>query len=247
MREWRIFLRRLKDLLQPPRYPEYEEYGRAERTSAGVSTEDASAKLRRVQLVGVFAAIVSIGGGAWMYFGESAPRPATEDPRVREALASQFLTHTGAEGAQPAPRDNLDEIKRWAADIERRVERNVDSVPNVVPGSYRPSAPYYGQGFDASLPLALPAPAVLYDSFPESPAYGEPAAPSSSGGAFAASARTAREPEPAYPAVIPSPAPVMPPAASSPDHASAGDSPAGRYARSGYEPIDYRPRTLERY
>lgn len=247
MREWRRLLRRLKDLVHPPRYPEYEEYGRADHASPGVPAEDDSTKLRRVQLVGAFAVIISMGGAAWMYFGESAPRPVAEDPRVREALASQVLANTGAEGAQPAPRDNLDEIKRWAADLERRVERNVDSVPVAVPGPYRPSAPYYGQGFDASLPLALPAPALPYDSFPESSAYAEPAAPSPPGGAPAASARTAREPEPAYPALSPSPAPVMPPTASPPEHTSPEDSPARRYAPSAYEPIDYRPRTLERY
>lgn len=243
MREWRRLLRRLKDVIHPPRYPEYEEYGHPESAVPGVQAEDDATKMRRVQLVAAFAVIISIGGAAWMYFGESAPRPVAEDPRVREALASQVLANSGVEGVQPPPRDNLDEIKRWAADLERRVERNVDSVPVVVPGATRPSAPYYGQGFDPTIPLALPTPALPYDSYPEVAAYGEPSGSRPAGGLPGASVRAATEPVPASPV----PAPAAPTAPPAPEAGVPPDSPAGRYAPSAYEPIDYRPRVLERY
>ncbi len=242
MGEWQRLFRRLRDRISPPTYPEYQEYrddGDATRTGgtgAGVGgADDDVLKMRRVRMVGVLAVLLSLGAGAWLYFADRSDA-VSGGPRLREALTSEMLKADGVDPlAGNPPQDSLDNIKRWASDLERRMERSIeDTAAPMVPPGARPAASYYGQGYDMNQPLVFPDAEATYRETDAVGVYGS--VPASPPRAVATTTIAAAPVVPVAPAVAPPPA-----------SGTRSDSPENPYQRRNLEPVTYEPRNVDPY
>lgn len=214
MRLWQ----RLLDLINPPAYPEYQEYrDQEEAENAPFVADDSAVKIRRLKGVAAFAVVLSLAGGAWLYSQGTlfVKKPKLEiDPN----LATEMLKEIAPE----EKKETLDDVKRWAQQLEASVVRDVMDTRPAMRGPFgnRPAA-----GGPASQ-----APYEPYEAYEPYVSADTPSAPEQTPVAVA--------PEPAPAPVIPRALPPEPPAT---------DTPEGRYQPRRYDPVVIEPRTVDPY
>ena len=266
-------LLRLRTEIFPPKYPEYGEY-RDEDEDAGDhvvdlprSSDDMEVKITRLRLSAGFVIVLSIGVAVYLY---TQDKEARLKAGLKSPLAADMLQDALPE-EQLAPRNSLDEIQRWAQEVEAEAQQTagdpgaaaidtmgrsaalaIDPSSNgpAKPGSFAPIAPYEPSTASTSNWTVPEAASGSETSSSSATALSWPPTPTPPSSSSSNSSSAASAPSP--PATAPSSSagavatPSNSPAAAPPSPVKS-DTPAGRYAPKRYEPVTLEPRNVEPY